>query len=169
MKRLFLSIIAIFFCLNSFSQFVIIGTKQGVNYIKPCIENFAYMSTLDYTTFSRYMEQYHYSEGESNAQWYSYTASLDNFLVHAVTNFSYAYGGRSIICWIPKSEMYPKTAMQDIYQKLRPHFLRNENGGELFAFNYDGKAFGCIIMNQSEFYVIRMNYYGNSDKRLKNL
>lgn len=108
MKRLFLSIIAIFICLNSFSQFVITGTKQGVNYIKPCIENFAYMSTLDYTTFSRYMEQYHYSEGESNAQWYSYTASLDNFLVHAVTNFNYAYGGRSIICWIPKSEMYPK-------------------------------------------------------------
>lgn len=115
------------------------------------------------------MNQYHYSEGESNAQWYSYTASLDNFLVHAVTNFSFACSGRAVIGWLPKSEMYPKTAMQDMYNKLRPHFLRNENGEELFAFNYDGKAFGCIIKNSGKFYIVRVNYYGNADGRLKNL
>lgn len=145
------------------------GVKDGVTYIKPCVENFAYLSTVSESTFDITMRDYYYAEGDGSAQWRSYTASLDNYLVHAVSNYDYAYGGKSIICWIPKSEMYPHTAVRDIYNKLRPHFLRRENGGELFAFNYDGKAFSCIIVNNEKFYIIRTNYYGSADSRLKNL
>lgn len=169
MKRIVLTLFVIALCFNCYSQFIITGTKNGVTYIKPCLENFTYMSTLDHYTFSGYMNQYHYSEGESDAQWYSYVASLDNYVAHAVTNFDFAYRGGTIICWLPKSELYPRTAIQDIYQRLRPHFLRREDGGELFAFNYKGKAFGCIIVNQTNNYILNMTYFGKSDNRLKEL
>lgn len=163
------SLIALLFCFNCYSQFVRTGVKDGVTYITPCIENFTYLSTVSESTFATIMNEYHYSEDGGSAQWYSYTASLDNFLVHAVTNFDYAYGGKSIISWIPQSEMYPHTALQDIYRKLRPHYVRKDGGKELFAFNYDGKAFGVIICKKEKFYIIRTNYLGAADSRLKNL
>lgn len=154
---------------NCHAQFVITGIKDGVKYIMPCVENFARLSTLSESAFASIMMDYHYSEGESSAQWYSYTASIDNYLVHAVSNYDYAYGGKSVICWIPKSEMYPETAVQDIYRKLRPYFLKRDDAGDLFAFNYDGKAFGCIISNREKIYIIRTNYFGSADGRLGSL
>ena len=167
MKKIIFALIALFFCFNSYSQSVISGVKDGVSYITPCVENFAYLSTVSQSTFARIMDEYHYSESGGSAQWYSYTASLDNFMVHAATNYDYAYGGGAIICWIPKAEMYPYTAIQDIYRKLRPHYVRRDQDGELFAFNYNGKAFGCIIINSDKFYVIRTNYFGAADSRLQ--
>ena len=115
------------------------------------------------------MKQYHYSEQNSNAQWISYSASPDNFLVHAVVNFDYAYGGKSIIAWLPKDEIYPQNTIPEMYRKLRPHYLRTEDQSEVFAFNYRGKAYGVMVQNYDKTYIILVISFGQSDNRLSEL
>lgn len=165
MKRVLSILASVLVYISCFSQ-IRTGIKDNVTYIVPTIENFITLCNCSESEFVSYMKRYNYSEENSNAKWISYSASLDNFLVHAVVNFDYAYGGNSIISWLPKGEIYPSNAVSNMYRKLRPHYLRMEEQSEVFAFNYRGKAYGVMIQNCDKAYIIRVICFGTSDSRL---
>lgn len=168
MKRILTFFVSALLCISCFPQ-ILTGTKDNVTYIVPTIENFITLCNCSESEFASYMKQYHYSEQNSTAQWISYSASLDNFIAHAVVNFDYAYGGKSIIAWLPKDDFYPKNAVSEMYRKLRPHYLRTEDQTEVFAFNYGEKAYGVMIQNNDKFYIIRIINFEHSDNRLSEL
>lgn len=168
MKKIAFLIVGLILSLQAMAQ-VQTGVKDNVTYIVPSVENFITLCNCSQSEFQSIMKRYHYSENESSAQWMSYMASLDNFLVHAVIYFDYAYGGGSLISWLPKDEMYPRDAMSTIYSKLRPHYIGMEDGLEKFAFNYRGYAYGMMISNTDKAYIIRTIRFGAVDSRLSEL
>lgn len=168
MKKLKLFIVFLTICYNSFGQ-VQTDIKDGVTYIIPNIENLISLCNCTEDQFMNIMTKYHYSDNESDAQWIKCMASIDNYLVHAVTNFDYYYKGGVIISWHPKNEMYPKSSVSEILRRLRPHFMRNEDDTDFFAFNYKGNAYGVMMVNDGNFYIIRTSNLGNSDSRLSEL
>ncbi len=168
MKKVIILFIGLVLSLQAMGQ-VQTGVKDNVTYIVPSVENFITLCNCSQAEFQSIMNRYHYSENGSSAQWLSYMASLDNFLVHAVTNFDYSYGGGNLISWLPKDEMYPRDAMSTIYSKLRPHYIGMEDGLEKFAFNYKGFAYGMMISNTDKAYIIRTIRFSTADSRLSEL
>lgn len=168
MKRISIFFASILISIGCYSQ-IQTEVKDNVPIILPTLENFISLCDCSESEFVSYMKMYNYSEKNSSAQWISYNASLDHYMVHAVVDFEYAYGGNSIIAWLNKSEMYPSTAMSDIYRKLRPHYIRTEDQTENFAFNHKGKAYGVMVQNIDIAYVIRVINFGHADSRLSEL
>ena len=169
MKKIFFFFISTIICLSCCAQTLRTGVKERVTYITPCIENFIYLCNLNQSEFDNTMKQYHYSGPKRMDSWLNYMASLDNFIVHAVIIFDYSIDGDCIVCTLPKDQMYPKTAMSDIYGRLRPHYLRNEAGLDYYAFNYVGHAYGIMIKDDGDDYLIRVNHFGYSDERISEL
>jgi len=153
-----------FYC---FSQ-IKTGVKDGVTYICPTIENFMLMSRYQERDFDALMNKYHYSIIDESAKIRAYCASLDNFIVHAVVNFDYKFGG-GINVWIPKTQMYPQTAIRDLYQKLRPHYQKTENDIEFFAFNYGNRAYGVTVSKTEEQYIISIIPFNVPDDRISEM
>lgn len=169
MKKIFFAIIGLILSIQAFGQ-VQTGVKDNVTYIVPSVENFITLCDCSQSEFETIMRRYHYSENDSSAEWLSYMASLDNFLVHAVVNFDYGYGGGTLISWLPKEEVYPRNAMSTIYSKIRPHYIgTDEDGLEKFAFNYRGSAYGILVRNAEKAYIVRTINFGAADSRLTEL
>ena len=169
MKKIFFFLISTIICLSCCAQSLRTGVKGRVTYITPCIENFIYLCNLGQSEFNNTMKQYHYSDPKYRDSWLSYMASLDNFIVHAVMYFDYNISGNSIVCTLPKDQMYPTTAMSDIYGRLRPHYFRNEDGIDYYAFNYNGHAYGVMIKDNGDDYYVRIDHCGYSDERISEL
>jgi hypothetical protein len=170
MKKIILLLFLAFSTFTCYGQ-INSGVKDGVPYISPTIKNFITLTNCSYREFSEIMDKYNYSAKDSYSEYVTYSASLDNYLVHAVSVafFDYFYKGGSIVVWITKDEMYPASTMSDIYSQLRSHYIRSEGQTELYAFNYRGKAYGIMLKKESKAYILRMIDYGKADSRLSEL
>ena len=123
--------------------------------IKPTVENFISLLSLNENQFENIMRRYKYLEENSSGKYRVFwNGSLDNFTYAKCVN-TYCFNVmRNEIRFMVASDMvYPADAMTSLYRSLKPYFKASRAGADglpvdYFAFKKDGAIYGFYIIDK---------------------
>lgn len=122
--------------------------------IKPTINNFINLLSLNETQFVSTMKRYKYFEENSSGKYRSFwNGSLDNFTyAMCVNTFSFNVMQNEIRFMVSHDMVYPSDAITSLYRGLKPYFQTSGVGADglpidLFSFKKDGFVYSFYIRN----------------------
>ena len=122
--------------------------------IKPTIENFITLLSLNETQFVSTMKRYKYFEENSSGKYRSFwNGSLDNFTyAMCVNTYSFNVIQNEVRFMVSHDMVYPADAMTSLYRGLKPYFKTSGVGADgipidLFSFKKDGFVYSFYIRN----------------------
>lgn len=122
--------------------------------IKPTIENFITLLSLNEYQFESTMNRYKYFEENSSGKYRSFwNGSLDNFTyANCVNTYCFNVMQNEIRFMVSHDMVYPSDAITSLYRGLKPYFQTSGVGTDgipidLFSFKKDGFVYSFYIRN----------------------
>lgn len=144
--------------------------KSNVKIVVPSIKNMIILCDLSAQEFVSVMKRYCYNDyGMSDAKGIDCSNGIEGGLVNAINSFYYFFNGGGVIFRTDARYLYPKSAITDLCSELAPYYTKREDGVDMYAFNHYGKAYGVMVYNGGDHYVVRITPYDSEDSRLKTL
>lgn len=127
---------------------------RSMTVIKPSINNFISLLSLNETQFISTMKRYKYFEENSSGKYRSFwNGSLDNFTyAMCVNTYSFNVMQNEVRFMVSHDMVYPADAMTSLYRGLKPYFKTSGVGADgipidLFSFKKDGFVYSFYIRN----------------------
>ncbi len=168
MKKICLIALFLLSICTCYSQ-IKIDVKENITYIVPNIENMILLCNSSENTFRAIMEKYGYQEEGMSAQYISYHPNVLHYMIKAATIFNYHCTGDSVNMGISIDHESPRGSIAELYNKLRPHFVRKDGIKELFAFTYKGTSYVLSIARDDSFCITQIIRCQDYDNRLSEI
>ena len=164
MKRFILSFAFCLICIGIKAQSLDVvykpyGNGYSIAVIKPTIENFILLLSLNENQFEVKMKEYKYFEEESTGKYRSFwNGSLDNYAyAKCVNTFSYNVMRNEIRFMVSADMIYPSDIITQLYRNLKPYYKESAsdldgNSIDYFAFKVNDVAYKFYISNKETFY-----------------
>lgn len=100
--------------------------------IKPTVENFAKLLSLNEVEFEKIMKKYGYFEENSAGKYRAFwNGGLDNFIyTKCVNTFNYNIIENEVRFFLSDDMQYPVDAMTSLYRELKPYYNKSKLNSE---------------------------------------
>jgi hypothetical protein len=151
MKKIFFSLLFLDFCLFAGAQTLEIsskpyGPKYFMTVIKPTVNNFITLLSLNESQFEILMDRYKYERLDGGGRYLSFwNGNVDNFaFAKCVNTFSYSEIRDEIRFSVNYDMIYPSDAMTSLFRELRPYFKNETSGDNGYAVDFYAFKMGAF-------------------------
>lgn len=137
------------------------GEKYSICVIKPTIQNFISLLSLDENQFELVMKEYKYFEENSSGKYRAFwNGTLDNYVyAECVNTYNFNVMRNEIRFFVASDMVYPSDAITSLFRALKPYYKMSKPNEEsipvdYFAFKENGFMYEFFILSTLKLYDI---------------